>query len=114
MELKILIVEDNPVNQALLAKILKKENATTAIANDGRQGLKMALEDNFDFIFMDINMPIMSGYEATTAIREAKPSSKIIACSGSTKIQDQHKSMFHAIIPKPYDIEKIKRIINHR
>ena len=62
---KVLVVDDHPVNQKLLKIILEKTNCTVSTANDGENAIKEAAKEEFDIIFMDIQMPGINGYEAT-------------------------------------------------
>lgn len=69
----ILVVEDNAINQLLMKKILQKwENTTFEIANHGGECLEMIQQQNYDLILMDLQMPVMDGYEASIAIRAGK------------------------------------------
>jgi PAS domain S-box-containing protein len=68
--LRILLVEDNPANQKLAAYILRDRGHVVEIAGDGRQALRMAQENQYDIILMDVQMPGMDGLEATAAIRK--------------------------------------------
>lgn len=67
---RVLIVEDNPINQMIIKKLLGSwENTYLDIANDGKQALDKLAADDFDIILMDLQMPVMDGYEATSQIR---------------------------------------------
>jgi CheY-like chemotaxis protein/HPt (histidine-containing phosphotransfer) domain-containing protein len=68
--LRILLAEDNPVNQRVAEALLKKQGHSVRIAPDGRQALLAYGEEKFDLVLMDIQMPEMGGYEATAGIRE--------------------------------------------
>ncbi|AJR03152.1 hybrid sensor histidine kinase/response regulator [Siansivirga zeaxanthinifaciens] len=69
-DLKILIVEDNKMNQMVIRKILQSFNYTNlVIANNGNEGLECLKKESFDIILMDLQMPVMDGYEATKIIR---------------------------------------------
>ncbi len=70
--LKILLVEDNPINSALVKKVLTGWQAKFDWAENGRVALKMVLENDYDIVLMDLQMPEMDGYEATIAIRKQK------------------------------------------
>lgn len=73
--LKILVAEDSAVNQKLVTNLLKKKGHEVVVANNGEQAFQAFLNDKFDIILMDVQMPEMDGYEATAAIRgkEQKP-----------------------------------------
>jgi CheY-like chemotaxis protein len=67
---RILIVEDNIVNQRVALRILEKEGHTVVVAGNGKEALKMMEQQSFDVILMDLQMPEMGGFEATAAIRK--------------------------------------------
>lgn len=66
---KVLLVEDNLINQKIASQFLSKWGADVTIAADGRKGLDKIQEEKFDFVLMDLQMPVMDGYESTQAIR---------------------------------------------
>lgn len=70
--LKILLVDDNPLNCELCRLVLKKSNHQVTVATDGQQALERLAEQDFDFIIMDIQMPIMDGLTASTLIRDCE------------------------------------------
>jgi CheY-like chemotaxis protein len=70
--LKILLAEDNEINQMVATNILKQAGHTYVIANNGQEALDKWQEEQFDLILMDIHMPIMDGFEATSLIRDAE------------------------------------------
>ncbi len=67
--IKILLVEDNADNQTLLLRMLSKQNCVIDIANNGEEAVQRFMEDRYDMVFMDCQMPIMDGYAATAEIR---------------------------------------------
>ncbi|MDQ2776426.1 MAG: response regulator [Acidobacteriota bacterium] len=67
--LHILLVEDNPVNQQIAKRVLEKRGHRVQLAENGRKAVSAVQQANFDVVLMDIQMPQMSGYEATAAIR---------------------------------------------
>lgn len=69
---RILVVEDNPVNQLLAVRVLSKWNFVAEVAENGRIAIEKLEEKEYDLVLMDIQMPEMDGYEATTLIRKKK------------------------------------------
>jgi signal transduction histidine kinase/CheY-like chemotaxis protein len=68
--LRILVAEDNPVNQALILRLLEKQGHQATLAPNGEQAVTLAATGGFDLLFMDVQMPEMDGLAATTAIRQ--------------------------------------------
>jgi len=67
--LNVLVFEDNPINVKLILKILKDEKINYKVAENGKIGVDILKDEKFDLIFMDLQMPVMNGYEATKYIR---------------------------------------------
>jgi len=110
--LKILIVEDDPVNQQLFELYLQKLGYQPLVTSSGVEAVQLALENEFDVIFMDIQMPIMDGVETTQKIRLLKNESplKIIATTAYEDPADHQKfikSGMDTVITKPFSVEKI-------
>lgn len=106
---KILVVEDNKINQMITRKILNKKNITCDLADNGTTGVDYARENDYDLVLMDIHMPGISGMEATVQIREFDKNLPIIALTAVAINQDSHKfyeAGFNDIIPKPYEIDE--------
>jgi CheY-like chemotaxis protein len=68
-KLRVLLAEDNAVNQKIACRFLEKEGHDVTLASDGRQALAALDRETFDVVLMDIQMPEMDGFEATTIIR---------------------------------------------
>jgi CheY-like chemotaxis protein len=67
--LRVLLAEDNVVNQVLASRLLEKHGHTVVVASNGRKALDALEKENFDLVVMDVSMPEMDGFEATAAIR---------------------------------------------
>ncbi len=74
-KLHILVAEDNAVNQAVILRMLGKMGHSSALARTGKEALALAFSQNFDLVFMDVQMPEMDGLAATEAIRQRERSS---------------------------------------
>ena len=70
--LRVLVAEDNPTNQKLVSALLDQQGHHVSIVSNGRLAVERAAQEPFDIILMDVQMPEMSGLEATAAIREAE------------------------------------------
>ena len=90
---KVLVAEDNPANQKLMEVLLKKEGITPVMAADGHQAVETAVEQSFDLIFMDIQMPNMNGYEATRKLRKKGQTTPIVALTASAMKEDEEKCL---------------------
>ncbi|MBM3844833.1 MAG: response regulator [Verrucomicrobia bacterium] len=74
---RVLLVEDNPVNQKLARRLLEKEGFDVTLEPNGRLGWKRAEAETFDLVLMDCQMPEMDGFEATTQIRKAEQAGRL-------------------------------------
>jgi len=72
--LRVLVAEDNPVNQRLAVRMLEKRGHRVTVAGNGREALEALEKDTFDLVFMDVQMPVMDGFQATSTIREREKS----------------------------------------
>ena len=73
--LRILVAEDNPINQMLAVRMLEKAGHNVAVANNGQEALAAISRETFDLVFMDVQMPLMDGFEATEQIRRQEKGS---------------------------------------
>jgi CheY-like chemotaxis protein len=69
---KALLVEDNPTNQFVARRFIEKAGCTVDVAANGAEALEMIAATDYDIVFMDCQMPVMDGYEATKRIRQSR------------------------------------------
>jgi CheY-like chemotaxis protein len=113
---KILIVEDNLINQLVTKKIIEKNNYICKVVDDGFQALDILEKEDFDLILMDINMPLMNGFETSKRIRLKDIKTPIVALTAFDKdeITDEAiSSGMNDIIIKPFEPVKLFKIINY-
>ena len=110
---KILLVEDNELNREIASEILEDFGMVVDTAGNGAKAVEMVLKHGmhyYDAIIMDINMPVMNGYEATKTIRSLQDDDRpvvIIALSANAFEEDKRKSLsvgMNAHIPKPIKV----------
>ncbi len=118
---RVLLVEDNVINQKVTCAILAKMNCEVAVADHGQAALDVILEDSaFELIFMDCQMPIMDGYEATPLIKEMystmeKDAPPIIALTAHSLSSDREKCLNAGMddyLTKPFTSDSLVKITN--
>lgn len=111
--IKVLIVEDNPINQLLVTKVLQKRGYETIIAQNGKIAIDKYNNEDFDIILMDLQMPEMDGYEATKYIRRMdaeKAGIPIVAMTAHTIQGELEKCMtigMNDYVSKPFSPEEL-------
>jgi len=93
---KLLVVEDDTFNQKIIQQVLKRLGASLVVlANNGSEALSALEQNDFDIVLMDLHMPIMNGYEATTEIRKLARHAQlpVIALSASVTDEDRKRSL---------------------
>ena len=114
--LKILLVEDIDVNREIAVMMLSQFGFTIDTAVDGHDALDKATANAYDLILMDIQMPVMNGYESARAIREQGLSVPIIAMTANAMPEDikrAHEAGMNDHIAKPLDVPKMMVTISH-
>jgi CheY-like chemotaxis protein len=104
--LRILVAEDNPVNQFLLLTILEAAGCQVHVAGDGKAAIELILSHEYDLILMDQQMPGMDGPQTVAAIRQLDinvASLPIIAISTDTDGSDQFRAGVDDFVAKPFD-----------
>jgi signal transduction histidine kinase/CheY-like chemotaxis protein len=116
--LNLLLAEDNPVNQRLAASILERRGHKVAIASDGRQAIAAFDRQTFDVVLMDVQMPVMGGFEATAEIRARELESgghiPIIAITAHVMRGDRERCLAAGMdeyITKPLDSRRLCHLV---
>ncbi|MCF6441049.1 PAS domain S-box protein [Pseudoalteromonas luteoviolacea] len=107
---KLLIAEDNKINQVVIASFLKDTNANLTIVENGKLAIQAVEEGEFDLILMDIHMPEMDGVEAQKHIHSIKNNIPIIALTANVMVEDVKSYLalgFDAHIGKPIDMSNL-------
>jgi CheY-like chemotaxis protein len=108
--LRVLLVEDNDINQELALELLGEAGIVVSVADNGEQALQMLAEAAFELVLMDCQMPVMDGYDATRALRRnpAWQHLPVIAMTANAMQGDRDKALAAGMndhIPKPLDID---------
>ncbi len=113
----VLLAEDNLINQKVLASLLKNSGINIDMAENGKVALKMAKDKEYDLVLMDVNMPVMDGYEATERLKASTHTSHIpvVALSGSTmpeEIAQMKKSGMDDRLEKPIKVQAVYSVFS--
>ncbi|WP_172959731.1 PhnD/SsuA/transferrin family substrate-binding protein [Thiomicrorhabdus aquaedulcis] len=90
---KVLLVEDNEINQEVASEMLKQLGLTFELVSNGEQAVNKLKEATFDLVLMDIQMPIMDGYQATKLIRQFNSFIPIVALTAAAMVEDRDKAL---------------------
>jgi len=117
--IRVLVAEDNAVNQRIVRMMLSKLGCETHIARDGRQAVDMARAEHFDIVFMDCQMPVISGFEATQAVRELTDTDRrtvpIVAMTADASGGDRERCLTMGMddcISKPVQAVDLRRMLS--
>ena len=112
--IKVLLLDDVPMNLKVLSSMLKKLNAETYTANSGEEALRCLTEQKFDLILTDMWMPGMNGQEFAAEVRKLPLNRETIlyAVTADTEANDNFNlQLFDGILHKPLVIDKLKAIL---
>ena len=117
---RALVVEDVDINLEITVEMLRKMDIAVETAQNGREAVDMVKTGNYDIVFMDIQMPVMDGYEATREIRhlneDGAPGLPIIAMTAHASGDDRDKSLAAGMnehLTKPIDPDKLGEVLEH-
>lgn len=106
----LLLVEDNETNQEIVVGLLEHSGINIDIATNGKEAVELTKVNSYELILMDLQMPIMDGYEATTIIRSYNKNVPIIALTANAMKEDVDKTKnagMNAHLNKPIEVEKL-------
>ncbi len=111
---KILVAEDNLVNQKLATFVFEKMGYQIDLANNGQEAIEMAEKKNYDLIFMDLQMPLVDGIAATKKILSRNPHPVVIALTANV-MEETKNACFEAgmthFLHKPFKLEAIQKVL---
>ncbi len=115
---RILLAEDNHVNQILAVRLLERRGHRVVVAQNGREAVELLEKDQFDLVLMDVQMPEMDGFEATAAIRQREEHSgrrtRILAMTARAMKGDEERCLsagMDGYIAKPIHAEELYRLL---
>ncbi|MBN1289219.1 MAG: response regulator [Actinobacteria bacterium] len=118
VSLKVLLAEDTRVNQKLMKTLLGKKGHVVTTANNGREALDEMEKEDFDLVLMDVQMPVMDGFEATRIIRESEQENgkhvPIVALTAHSMKGDREKCLeggMDSYLSKPVDPDDLYRLL---
>lgn len=114
--LRVLVVEDNPINQMLARRLLERMGHEVVVAEDGAKGVERVAGARFDLVFMDCQMPVMDGYAATAGIRAlgARGTLPIIALTANAMQGDRELCLeagMNDYLAKPVSPDQLSEVI---
>ncbi|MGE8060309.1 response regulator [Pseudomonas sp. NPDC089547] len=115
---RILLVEDNPVNQLVAKGMLAKLGCQVQLATQGAEALELLQQDEFDLVLMDCNMPVMDGYEASRRIRQSGrwPDLPIVALTANAMPEERERCRaagMNDYLAKPFRREELLALVDH-
>ncbi|WEK29708.1 MAG: response regulator [Candidatus Pseudomonas phytovorans] len=115
---RILLVEDNPVNQLVAKGMLAKLGCQVQLATQGAEALELLEQDDFDLVLMDCNMPVMDGYEASRRIRQSGrwPDLPIVALTANAMPEERERCRaagMNDYLAKPFRREELLALVDH-
>ena len=113
---RVLLAEDNPVNQQVGEAMLAKLGLAVQFAADGEEAVRLTQSESFDLILMDCHMPVMDGYEASLAIRAGAPAQRVPIIALTANVMEGNRERCLAagmddFLAKPYSLEQLQEVL---
>ena len=112
--LRVLVAEDNVVNQEFASEVLQRLGHNVVVASDGREALDRLANDSFDLVLMDVQMPDLDGLEVTRRARARGVRTKIVALTAHTRREDRDRCIdagMDGVLTKPIDARQLGDIL---
>jgi two-component system sensor histidine kinase/response regulator len=114
---KVLLVDDNVVNQKVATRFLERLGVTVTVANDGAEAVEIFTADSFNLVLMDLQMPVMDGFEATRRMRDFegwRPRTPIVALTANAMTGQMERCLaagMDGFLTKPLEIERLREAV---
>ncbi|MFN0069840.1 MAG: response regulator, partial [Limisphaerales bacterium] len=116
--MRVLVAEDNEHNQLLIELLLKKQGVETTLVNNGAEAIENLRQNSYDLVFMDLEMPVMGGFEAVAAIREVekKTGQRVLIVALSAHAPEEQRALCIAAgmddyLMKPFDVKSLQETL---
>ncbi|RMH05206.1 MAG: response regulator [Planctomycetota bacterium] len=118
--LRVLLAEDNPINQRLAIRLLEKRGHRVIVAGNGAEALERLAQQDFDLVLMDLQMPVLDGLEATRRLRRREaekglPRQRVVAMTANAMVGDRERCLQAGMddyIAKPIDQAELDRVLS--
>ena len=118
--LRVLLVEDHPINQLLAVKLIERDGHHVTLAHNGQEGLDHFMAEDYDIVLMDMQMPVMDGLQATRAIRayelkSLKAPTPIVAMTANALPSDRQACAdagMNGFLSKPFKATDLRRVLD--
>jgi DNA-binding response OmpR family regulator len=115
-EKRALICEDDASIRSLVRTVVAREGFKVDVAEDGRVGIEKMKEGAYELVVLDLMMPHVDGYEVVRFLKESRPERLkrvIIMTAATDAMQKQFPEPVCTVLPKPFDIDKLRRVVQH-
>jgi len=112
---KILVVDDEPRIRDACRMVLEEDGFEVEQASDGNQGLKMIKDAHFDIILVDLMMPVLSGFELLSLVKDRHPDTVVIVITGYATLEHSIRAMKRGafdFIPKPFTPDELRKVVS--